>query len=160
MPDHKTPEALLIRREQQAARPRQKPPQHRWPASAFHNPQHSPKVRVPERPAQHVTPRPVRLPGTLNAKRLKVTTTLDAVELLGIAAPDGKPRVTLHIRLPDRLVTAEVAAKSLCKAQTAIRNAGPDNIAVLLQGNLVAGDVIAAVGLTAQPKAAKAPQPS
>jgi len=117
-------------------------------------------VRVPERPAQHAAAGPVRLPDTLGAKRLKVSVTLAAVELLAIACTEGVPRVTLRIRLPDRLVTAEVAAKSLRKAQTAIRNAGPDNIAVLLQGNLVAGDVIAAVGLTAQPKAAKAPQPS
>jgi hypothetical protein len=68
--------------------------------------------------------------------------------------------VTLRIRLPDRTITAEIAAKSLRKAQTAIREAGADNIALVLQGQLIAGDVIAEAGLSAQPKAAKpAPAP-
>src|SRR5262245_24401613 len=66
-----------------------------------------------------------------------------------------RPRV--HIHLPGRTVTAEIAAKSLRKAQTAIRDAGADNIVLLLQGRLVAGDVIAEAGLSAQPKAAKPP---
>jgi hypothetical protein len=95
------------------------------------------------------------LPGTLTASRLKVTTMLNATELLAIAAPEGKPRITLRIRLPGRTVTAEIASKSLRKAQTAIREAGADSIAPVLQGRLVAGDVIAEAGLSAQPKAAK-----
>jgi hypothetical protein len=37
----------------------------------------------------------------------------------------------LRIRLPDRTITAEIAAKSLRKAQTAIREAGADNIVCL-----------------------------
>jgi len=160
MPENRTPESLLMFLQEQQARPRQKPPQHRWPAGAFHNPQHTPKVRVPERPAQQPPAGPVRLPGTLGAKRLKVTTILDAAELLAISAPDGKPRITLRIRLPDRSVTAEVAAKSVRKAQTAIREQGRDNVVVVLQGNIVAGDAIAEAGLSAQPKAAKTPQAS
>jgi hypothetical protein len=94
-------------------------------------------------------------PGTLTAARLKVTTVLNATELLAITAPDGEPRITLRIRLPDRTVTAGIAAKSLRKAQTAIRDVGADNIALVLQGRLVTGDVIAEAGLSAQPKAAK-----
>ena len=38
--------------------------------------------------------------------------------------PDGKPRVILRIRLPDRKLSADIAAKSLRKAQEAIREAG------------------------------------
>ena len=68
------------------------------------------------------------------------------------------PRVLLHIHLHDRTIAAEIAAKSLRKAQTAIREAGADNIALLLQGHLVAGDRVAEAGLSAQPKAAKPPQ--
>ena len=74
-------------------------------------------------------------------------------ELLAITAPNGKPRITLRIRLPDRTITAEIAAKSLRKAQTAIRETGADNIALVLQGHLVAGDRVAEAGLAAQPKA-------
>jgi hypothetical protein len=93
--------------------------------------------------------------GTLTAARLKVTTTLNATELLAITAPENQPRITLRIRLPDRAVTAEIAAKSLRKAKTAIREAGADNIALVLQGRLTAGDVIAEAGLFARPGAAK-----
>jgi hypothetical protein len=52
----------------------------------------------------------------------------------------GTPRGTLRIVTPDRTVTAEIAAKSLCKAQAAIRENGGDNIVLVLQGRLAAGD--------------------
>ena len=90
---------------------------------------------------------------TLTAKRRKVTLVLDANELLAVPAADGKTRATLRIGLPDRKLTADIAAKSLGKAQTAIREAGAVAIAVVLQGCLVEGDVIAEAGLSAQPKA-------
>ena len=106
-----------------------------------------------ERPLLTLPPRC----GTLTATRLKIATTLDATELLAINAPNDKPRITLRIRLPDRTLTAEIAAKSLRKAQTTLRQSGADNIVLLLQGRLIAGDVIAEAGLSAQPKAAKPP---
>lgn len=94
-------------------------------------------------------------PGTLTAQRLKVTLVLNASELLSIPAPDGKPRVVLHIKLPERTVTADIAAKALRRAQSAIREAGADNVAVILQGNLTRGDAVAEAGLVAQVRAAK-----
>lgn len=97
-------------------------------------------------------PHPSPAPGTLTARRLKVTLVPDAFELLAIEAPNGKPRITLRIRLPDRTIAAEIAAKSLRKAQTAIRETGADNIALVLQGHLVAGDRVAEAGLSALPK--------
>jgi hypothetical protein len=45
----------------------------------------------------------------LAAARLKVTTVLNATELNAVAAPEGRPRITLRIRLPSRTVTAEIA---------------------------------------------------
>ncbi len=74
-------------------------------------------------------------------------------ELLAVPAPDGQPRVRLRIRLPDRKLSVDIAAKSLRKAQAAIREAGADAIALALQGCLVEGDVIAEAGLSAQPGA-------
>ncbi len=94
----------------------------------------------------------------LTASRLKVTTILNADELLGIAAPDGAPRVVLRVQLPDRTVTADVAAKSVRKAQAAIREAGADSVAVILQGQLTADDRIADAGLSAQLKAPNPPK--
>jgi hypothetical protein len=98
---------------------------------------------------------PTPSPGTLTASRLKVTVVLNAAELLRVPAPDGKPRLTLRIVLPVRAVTADIAAKSLRKAQAAIRETGDNNVAVILQGHLIAGDVIAEAGLTVQPRAAR-----
>jgi hypothetical protein len=86
------------------------------------------------------------------ASRLKIGTTLDAAELIAIVAPEGQPRVTLRIRGPGRIMSAEIAAKSLRRAQTAIRVAGPGNTTVILQGALAVGDTIAEAGLSAQPK--------
>jgi hypothetical protein len=95
-------------------------------------------------------------PATLTAQRLKVTIVLNASEVLHIPAPDGVPRTTMRILLPDRTVTAEIATKSLRKAQAAIRDVGGDGVVVVLQGRLVAGDVIAEAGLAAQLKQPKA----
>jgi hypothetical protein len=60
--------------------------------------------------------------------------------------------VGMRIRLPQRTVAAEIAAKSLRKAQAAIRDAGG---ALVLQGRLITGDVTAEAGLSAQPKTTK-----
>jgi glutamate synthase domain-containing protein 3 len=94
------------------------------------------------------------LPGTLSAKRVKVTVVLDANELLAVPAPEGKPRVTLRVAIEqaNRIITADIAAKSLRRAQKAIREAGTDNIVVTLQGVLGPADAILEAGLCAQPK--------
>jgi hypothetical protein len=117
------------------------------------------------RDAAYPSPRPGRLtlPGTLTASRLKITVVLNAAEIAAVRAPQtngtDKQRVTLRIRLADRTITAEIAAKSLRKAQNAMREAGADGIVTVLQGHLVAGDRIAEAGLSAQPKTPKlAPQ--
>lgn len=54
----------------------------------------------------------------IKAGRLKVTLVLDAAELLTVPAPEGRPRITLRLPLPDRTVTADIAAKTLRKART------------------------------------------
>ena len=69
-------------------------------------------------------------------------------ELLAIMAPAhhlAHPIARPHNR-------AEIAAKSLRKAQTAIRDVGTDNIALVLQGLLVAGDRVTEAGVSAQSK--------
>lgn len=57
--------------------------------------------------------------------------------------------------MPDRKLSADIAAKSLRKAQAAIREAGVDGVALVLRGCLVDGDIVAEAGLSAQPKAVK-----
>jgi hypothetical protein len=92
-------------------------------------------------------------PDTLSATKLKVTVVLKADELLGIAVRDSAPRVFLRVQLPDRTVTADIASKSLRKAQAAIRELGTDSVALILQGALAAGDKVVEAGLSAQAKA-------
>ena len=56
----------------------------------------------------------------LNSRALKCTVVLDPAEVALIAAPDGKPRVAIDIRLPDRRVSAELNAKSARRALAVI----------------------------------------
>lgn len=79
-----------------------------------------PKVRLPpQQPPALGREKAPPAPGTLTATRLKVSPMLNAAELLAVPAPNGKPRVKLRLRLPERPMTADIAAKSLPKAQTA-----------------------------------------
>ncbi|HEY2595333.1 MAG TPA: hypothetical protein VGK33_15685 [Chloroflexota bacterium] len=76
---------------------------------------------------------------------------LDPVEVAQLVAPDGKPRVAIDIRLPDRRVSVDLNAKSVRKAVAAIGEHGPDGVSVIVQGKLV-GDSIDDAGIVAQPK--------
>jgi ribosomal protein S3 len=87
----------------------------------------------------------------LNARALKCTVVLDPSEVAQLVASDGKPRVVLAIRLPDRRVSVDLNAKSVRKAVAAIAEHGLDGVAVIIQGKLVC-DTIAEAGIVAQPK--------
>jgi hypothetical protein len=159
MSNYPNPETLLIRRQEDEAARKRRPPLQHWPSSPRAL---APRMRVQPPPLLSLggeKPAPLSLPGTLTASKLKVTAILNAAELLTITAPEGKQRVTLRVRLPDRTITAEVSAKSLRKAQNAIREAGAAAIVLTLQGYLVASDVIAEAGLSVQPKTVKPPSP-
>jgi hypothetical protein len=87
----------------------------------------------------------------LNARALKCTVVLEPAEVAQLVAPDGKPRVVVAIRLPDRRVSAELNAKSARKAVAAVAEHGPDGVAVIIQGKLM-GDTISEAGIVVQPK--------
>jgi len=87
----------------------------------------------------------------LTAKSMKVTLVLDPAEVARLEAPDGKPRVAIAIRLPDRRVSVDLSAKSVRKAIAVIREHGSDNVAAIIQGKL-AGDFVTEAGLVAQAK--------
>ena len=89
---------------------------------------------------------------TLAALALKVTVVLDPGEVAALAVPEGQPRTVLHIKTPDRTVTVDIASKSVRKAQATIAENGAAGVAVIIQGKLVAGDVLAEAGLVAQAK--------
>jgi hypothetical protein len=81
-----------------------------------------------------------------DAQRLKVTLVLDATSCALSRHLTASRAWSCGIRLPDRKLTADIAAKSLRKAQAAIRDAGADAVALVLLGCLVEGDVIAEAG--------------
>jgi hypothetical protein len=88
---------------------------------------------------------------------LKVVAVLNSVELLDIEVPDSKPRFVLTIRLPDRTITADLAAKSVRRAIAMVREHGPEAVGAIVQGRL-SGSQIAEAGLSVQPKGPKPEQ--
>ena len=95
---------------------------------------------------------------TLSAKSLKATLVLAPAEVLSLSAPDGKPRCIVRVNVSARIVTADLNAKSVRKAIAAIKAAGQDNVACILQGRLGAKDELLDAGLAVQVKAkAEAP---
>lgn len=91
----------------------------------------------------------------LTAKSLKVTCVLDPAAVALVPTPNGQPKVTLTVAAGGRTLKADVNAKSLRRCIATISDTGPDNVAVILQGKLEAGDVISEAGIVAQPKVAK-----
>jgi hypothetical protein len=87
----------------------------------------------------------------LNARALKCTVVLDPAEVAQLVAPNGQPRVVLTVRMPDRRVSADVAAKSVRRALVTIGEHGPDGVSVIVPGRLV-GDSITEAGIMAQRK--------
>lgn len=92
---------------------------------------------------------------TLSAKSIKITIVLDPAEVASIPTPEGKPRCLVRISVAGRVVSADLNAKSLRKVIATIRENGPENVAVILQGKLGANDEILEAGLSAQPRTVK-----
>ncbi len=119
-------------------KPARAPPPRSWPSS--------PRAAAP-RGACHRgrgsllaarTPRRLRLPGTPLGEKAESHPRARGRRAARRPGARGPAACSLRIRLPDRTLTADIAAKSLRKAQTAIRNAGGDNVALVLQGRLTA----------------------
>ena len=90
----------------------------------------------------------------LAAKAIKLTIVLDAAAVAAIVVPDGgRPRIV--VSAAGRRLTAELNPKTLRKTIATIREHGPDQVAVMLQGKLAAGDVIEEGAITAQVKTPK-----
>jgi hypothetical protein len=92
----------------------------------------------------------------LNAKALKITMVLDPAEVAAIRVPYDAQRMTLSIAVGDRMITADIATKSIRKAKATIAETGPEGCVALIQGKLDAEDKVIDAGLSAQPKMVKA----
>ena len=92
----------------------------------------------------------------LESRALKASVVLDPAVLADVVVPNGLAKVTLRVAVPDKTIVAEVNAKTLRRTIAAITAAGPDAVAVVLQGRLEPGDILAEAGIAAQLKTPKA----
>ena len=114
-----------------------------------------PNGEIPNKPAPP-QPRGTRRAGTteLAARAIKLAIVLDAAAVASITVPDGvRPRISVNAA--GRRLTAELNPKTLRKTIATIREHGPDQVAVMLQGKLAAGDAIEEGAITAQVKTPK-----
>ena len=81
-----------------------------------------------------------------------MTVVLDAAQLAGLEVPPGAAPQRFCVTVGNRRLTGQFNAKSLRKAVATIAEHGPENVAVILQGKLEAGDVLAEAGIMAQVK--------
>jgi hypothetical protein len=97
---------------------------------------------------------------TLSARAIKCVVVLDSHEVadtLRHVALDA--RVPITIEVDGHKLRCELSAKSVRKALATLQHAGPANVAVIIQGKLLADNTIADAGLVAQEKAPK-PEPA
>jgi hypothetical protein len=91
----------------------------------------------------------------LTAKTLKATVVLDPAELAGFTVPNGLKSFPIAVTVAGRTLKAELNPKTLRKCLAQITEAGEAGVAVVLQGKLEAGDVLAEAGIVAQIKTPK-----
>jgi hypothetical protein len=88
---------------------------------------------------------------------VKVTVMLSPADVLALNAHDGGPsRAKFTIAFDGGALRADVAAKSVRKAQKTITDHGAENVFCMLQGKLGRGE-ITECGLVAQVKAPPTP---
>ena len=92
----------------------------------------------------------------LESRALKASVVLDPAVLAEVVVQNGLAKVTLRVAVPHKTIVAEVNAKTLRRTIAAITAAGPDAVAVVLQGRLEPGEILAEAGIAAQLKTPKA----
>ena len=70
----------------------------------------------------------------LTAKSIKATVVLDAAALLDVTVANGSGPVPFVITVGDQSVKGQFNAKTLRRAVTAVREAGAENVAVVVNG--------------------------
>ncbi len=97
---------------------------------------------------------------TTTARKLKVTMMIDAAPFAALRAiPDNAPaRTDVTVAVGDRIVTADLATKSVRKAVKTLTEHGPDNVVLILQGVLASDNRVEEAGITAQVKVPAEPQ--
>lgn len=76
----------------------------------------------------------------LAAKTIKVTVVLDAAAVARITVPNGASHMPFAVSAAGRRLTGQFNAKTLRKAVTMVAEHGAENVAVIVQDKLAAGD--------------------
>jgi len=94
---------------------------------------------------------------TVVARAVKVTIPLQPATVAALVVPEGGPsRIKLIVTFDGGTLRAEVAAKSVRKAQRVLAENGADAVFCQLIGKLAAKNEIIECGLVAQAKTASA----
>jgi hypothetical protein len=98
-------------------------------------------------------------PGELEARTVKVTVVVATADVLALRLVGELSHITTTIRTADVALRTRLNAKSVGKAQRALRAAAsPDTMVVVVQGRLASNGELAEAGLAVQVK--KSPQPT
>jgi hypothetical protein len=126
-----------------------------WRADALQSAETSNAAPPRTSTSSHSTspPAPV-IPGTLQVKAVKITIVVRPEDALAVVPAAGPAAIT--VRTEDgRTFRAALNSKTVRKVQAAIREAGLDHVAVVLQAKLGSGNTLEEAGLSAQPKGAR-----
>jgi hypothetical protein len=135
-----------------------------WPGNWPRDPKPAP-IPAPE-PAMAPAPAPgmtlqrpasplVEPTPTLQARALKVTCVLDAAEIASVRVGYDQPRVSIRVQVGGRMISADMAGKTVRKAQRTITELAGEGVFCMLQGRLLDDDKVAEAGLIVQSKAPK-----
>jgi hypothetical protein len=89
------------------------------------------------------------------ARKLKITAVIDAAPFvkLGVPPDNAPPRTTIVVDVGGRMLSVDIATKSVRKAVKTLLEHGEQNVALVLQGALAADNRVEEAGLVAQVKA-------
>jgi hypothetical protein len=91
----------------------------------------------------------------LTSRAVKVTLVLEPGQLAGVTLAEGSRPQPFVVDVGERQLTGQLNVKTLRKVMATIRESGPDRVAVIPQGKLEPGDIVAEAGIAAMVKAPK-----
>ena len=91
----------------------------------------------------------------LTARSLKLTIVLDPAQLMAVTVPEGSGPLPFAVAVGGRRVTGQLNPRTLRRVLNTLVEHGPEKVAVVLQGRLETGVVLAEAGITAQVRVVK-----
>jgi hypothetical protein len=89
----------------------------------------------------------------LSAKSIKVVLSIDPQLLLGVNVANGVAQVPFVVAVAGRHIKGKFNVKTLRRAVGVVTASGGEDVGVIIQGRLVAGEQLEDAGISAQPRA-------